>query len=439
MPPIDRISINRPEPDYSLQVEYRRRLARRRQLEAREFSRLVLPSVETQSRLLARKAVESRNTDKDWTDRASLAKSELPGANIEDELTGLAIDIARETAESPSEDTRGSVASRLLQQRRAPETRAAVFIPVAGEKDSPSHDTHSGALEPKPTSESKEAIDSHDAAGSSVALATSEQEIDELSWMQSLEVAFAYAGSATSDAVEHPMEKFLDRLIQEAQTQAAQTQALTSELKVVLESLAAKRMATSTSDTEPNDSPSLQGRYRFLDAFIETLAAPPSAEQAFTSDMLEPASPKVSPERQEDSPSPSRDRESLYEYLELLSSVAGASTPAALQRLAQARHISPEKALMRLAASGDQSVSLYIAEIARRFDAISARTAQDEKKSARISRLGNAIATERQWMEAAITAAESSVGYSAISRRLESDETKRRLAETLPQLILHKS
>jgi hypothetical protein len=457
MSSIDRISINRPEPDNFLAQERRRQLARQHQLESRETRRLVLPSIEAQSRLAAKRALDGKRQPGDLAASGSAERQDSAYC-LEEDLLGLAIDIAGGADEVARDAASDSLTPRFLSRQRASGAKDASAQPAIDRKNAAQAALLANTLQHEEASETAEAARSLKAGNDEATALAEEQASTGSVWLQKLNAAFAAASSVTSGAGTHALEDIVEQLLHEVQTRAAQSEALPADLKAALDALASKRMTSSITDPGAEHLSRLQGSFRFLDAFVETMGSTAATERdaamahgngLYTSDMsnatktaqalAKDAADAPDRKSQDEAASPARDRQTLYEFLELLTSVATSSAPVALQQLAQARQTNPEKALLRLAASGDQAVALYTPEISRRFELISARIERDGRKSARAGMLADAVATEKQWMQSVIKEAESIVGYRALAQRAAREEHEKNLGVTLPQLILQKT
>lgn len=462
MSSIDRISINRPETDNFLTEERRRQLARQHQLQIRETSRLVLPSVEMQSRLASKRALDGRRQEKDLGSASIAAAEEMDNAHsLEQDLLGLALDVGRSGSTKSMEDGAELLDPRarhkpLAQDRKNEVARLDIDRKEQGNSTSPTTTApEKNALLPTAFQYMQEAENESTELNADLVQMGKRGDLD---WSQKLEVAFAQSRSDASLATANALENLLDRLMHEVQKNAIQSESLAPELELALETLSKQRGSAVGRSHDSADTSRLEGSYRFLDAFLKTMrdssqgrletSKNPSQEEPDLDDATEK---KIDVQGNEikakgqdsasdrEKVSPTRDRQTLYEFLELLSSAAASSTPVALQKLAQARVSNPENALLRLAASGDQAVALYATEISRRFDLISARIERDGKKTARINLLADALETQKNWMTSVIAQADSIVGYRTLSRHSEVEQREKNLAETLPLLVLNKS
>ena len=454
MSPIDRISINRTEPNYPLEEERKRQLARRLQLESRETKRLVLPSIEKQSRLVAKQALDDRRQLRELAGRGAFAEQEADSADtVEADLAALAIDVSGRDAAASSRDQANSLTPRF-SERKTVAGENVYAQSVIDRKAAAISTAQSKALQETDAAEVAETA--HELAAEPAGAGASAGS----SWLQKLDAAVADAMGGRSADAAYPFEAVLDQLLNELQARAADSEPLTPDLQAALDALGSERIASFIADPASADHSRLQGSYRFLDAFVQTMESTGAAESqaAAMSDRTNVlADPSDEPQtalgsandayevRDTHSKSdqeiitPARDRQTLYEFLELLSSVAVSGAPLAMQQLAQARKTDPKNALLRLAASGDQAVMLFTPEISRRFDLISARIERDGKKSARANMLADAVATQRQWMQSMLDEANSIVSFNELRRRSEREQRDRNLGETSPQVVLQKT
>jgi hypothetical protein len=461
MSSIDRVSINRPEPDNFLAEERRRQLARQHQLQARETSRLVLSSVETRSRIGSRKAQDDRRYESELEGESFAAKEEADLAHC---LKQSLLEVGRSATEKSTGRDMEAPDSGF---RHKPSAQNDMNKGVALHHDAKENGIRASLkkAEIKENARSSAAFardQEPDIEHAKINADPGEsQKLTEISWAQRVETAFAQSKETASPNAANaaaPLENLLEQLMQEVQTKAMQSESLAPELASALETLFKRQMSAINDNPNSTEMLRLQGSYRFLDAFLksmenssrsQTKAGKDATPVLLKPDELPERRPVVhgkeenlpGPHREAErkNVAPERDRQALYEFLELLSSAAASSAPIALQQLAQARQTNPEKALLRLAASGDQSVALFAPEIARRFDLLSKRLELDGKKSARTTMLANEVSTQKRWMDSVIEQADSLVGYRTLSRRSEDAEREKNLVETLPQLILNKS
>nr|WP_314623055.1 hypothetical protein [uncultured Noviherbaspirillum sp.] len=462
MSSIDRISIDRPGQDNFLAEERRRQLARQHQMQLRETSRLVLPSVEMQSRLSGKRALDGRRQEKELASANSAAAEEMENADSRElDLLGLALDVSRSASAKAMEDNAELLDPRSSLEPLAQDRRNEVAGPDIDRKNAgnPALPTtiasQKHARLPAAFQHMQEA--EMESAGIS-AEPVQTGKLGALSWAQKLKNAFAQSRSDGSLAAMDALEDLFDRIMHEVQTNAIQSETLTPELEAALETLFEQRKGASGTSAGSAETSRLEGSYRFMDAFLMTMGDSSHGHLGSAKNFLPEKSgladamPEMAGIPAENDKvtgphsangrekiSPARDRQTLYEFLELLSRAAASSTPVALQQLAQARLANPEKALLRLAATGDPAVALYTPEISRRFDLISARIERDERKTARVNLLADVVQTQKKWMNSVIAEADSIVGYRALARRSDAEQREKNVAETLPLLILNKT
>jgi hypothetical protein len=138
-----------------------------------------------------------------------------------------------------------------------------------------------------------------------------------------------------------------------------------------------------------------------------------------------------------------KDRQTLYDYLELLKLQAngpgnGSEARPRAARFAEIQSSDPAAALLRLAASGDQSLTLYTQQISRHLQKIDAHNSSSG--SARLKgTIGDWLAAKHENMKLAIRNAEDVGTYAVRRRQREEQRALETRAETMPLIILQKA
>lgn len=461
MSSIDRISINRTEPDQSLADLRKREIARRHQLQLRGTTRLLLSSIEEQSQLAASQAKVERRARQDSLAQDRSADQTADGFTpAGSDLSSLASEAARAAFRASAEVIDTTTGPRFVGRKQWASAGStakasdgmpnAVVIPAANLPEA------TRQVAPGKTSDGRpDHAVTLDAAAASAAHYVQSRNTEAAS-VDSLRQA-ASGSLAVSDA--------LDRLLQEVQEIAARSEPLNAD---VLEKLAALggTAAGPSARERAADSDYVDGSYRFLGAFVETMESGGTQREAVLSALrnargamqddsagapalassetfaASPASSSAQAvsdtEHVMENVTPVQDRQALYEYLEALSAASAAST-VTLSRIAELRKRNPEAALQRLITVGDQSVTLYTDEISRRLESLSERVQKDSRNTARQGMLTDAIMLEKQHMQSAIEHAESASSYTVARRKSQDRDEALRTATTLPQVVLQKT
>jgi hypothetical protein len=135
-----------------------------------------------------------------------------------------------------------------------------------------------------------------------------------------------------------------------------------------------------------------------------------------------------------------RDRQTLYAHLELLKSLAKAPRDSVearqlAARIAERQSADPSGALLRLAASGDSSVSLYVREISRQLQKFASHRKEADQAAIR-GPLGEWLNHECHRMAAAIQQAEGPDTHGARKRSHDAARELELRAGTMPLAIL---
>lgn len=447
MSSIDRISINRPEPDQSLADLRKRELARRHQLQLRGTTSLLLSTIEEQSQLAANHARVERKAQQDRLSHDAAADqtadSFTPSGS---DLSSLASEAARAAFRASTEVSNNTTGPRFVGRKHWEN---------AGSTAKASDGTPNGVvIPPSNLPEASRQI----APGKS-----SDGRPDFVVARDAASMANAPQTASESLAISNA----LDQLLQEVQEIAARSEPLNAEVLAKLAALGGTAANASAKSGAAN-ADYVDGSYRFLGAFVETMEnggaerkavlsalqqarvlmqadgaaaneVEPKATSAATAALTNATEDAtVDSKRIEEKVPALQDRQALYEYLEALSAAATA-TSVTLSQIAEIRKRNPEAALQRLVAAGDQSVALYTDEISRRLESLSARVQKDSMNSVRQGMLTDAIALEKQHMQSAIEDAESVNSYTVARRKSQDRDDALRVATTLPQIVLQKT
>lgn len=468
MSSIDRISINRPEPDQSLADLRKREVARRNQLQLRGTTRLLLSSLEEQSQVAANRSKAERKARQDsFSHGATSDQTSDSFTPAGSDLSSLASEAARAALRASSEVINTTTGPRFVGRKQwasiGPTAKASdgmpngVVIPPANLPEALRQIAPDKSSDGRP-----ELFVARDAAAASAA----DRVQSEMVWSQRSEAASM--GNARQTASESlAISNALDQLLQEVQEIAARSEPLNAEVLAKLAALGGIAASPSAKGRTVN-ADYVDGSYRFLGAFVETMENGGAQREAVLSALqharvsmqadnagardLGPIETLAASDAQtnanddvavnskhvEENVPALQDRQALYEYLEALSAAASASS-VTLSQIAEIRKRNPEAALQRLVVAGDQSVALYTDEISRRLESLSERVQKDSRNSVRQGMLTDAIALEKQHMQSAIEDAESVSSYIFARKNSYDRDEALRAATTLPQIILQKT
>jgi hypothetical protein len=474
---IDRISINRPEPEQAIGEQHKLNERRRRQSIRQGGASPSLSSIEAQSQLLARTLQGERKRNNNASQPQASFDGSLEGdLATHADLNALAGHAAKAAIATPTDAAPLPVEPRFIARRQW--TRDG---PGAGQSQvgAPARAPGENFTQPRlaPAQHAHAGKDKREQARGGSVPAPERRPAQRAASLSGTGVLTADAGAAASlkqPAAVLPITDRLDDILHKVQALATEATPVAGDVMSALNALKEAGAGTLPMALSASDAAHIDGSYRFLGAFIETMGQSDahrtemlSAVDASRAMLLgepagaaapgtlpdQPALPSArldgdkaqdsavagaSTDKQEDVP-PLQDRQTLYAYLELLSATAAGNAAMAPRQLAEMRRLRPEAALQRLAAAGDSSVSLYTDEISRRLQDASVRLGERAEPGARPGMLQEAFGTEKRTMLAAIASAENGSDYAAAHRYAEQREQERRANATVPLVVLQKA